>query len=43
MELRIEGKLPKGVLPTIIRVEPEKGTFAIYSGDTWLANGQFVK
>lgn len=41
--LKVEGKFPAKSKPDTIRIEPEKGTFALFKGDTWLANGQLVK
>lgn len=41
MQLKVEGKFPKGLVPTIIKVEPERGTFVLYKDkDTQIASGQ---
>lgn len=41
MQLRVEGTFPKSLVPTIIKVEPEKGTFGLYKDkDTLIASGQ---
>lgn len=41
--LEVEGKLPKGINPIVIKVEPKKGTFELRSENAMLASGQFVK
>lgn len=46
--LKIEGKLPKGIKPDTLRVEPKAGTFCLYDSSNpaapdRLALGQFSK
>lgn len=40
LQLEIVGELPKGILPTIIKVEPQMGTFELQNDRDILATGQ---
>lgn len=41
--LTVEGTFPKGIKPTEIKVEPDKGTYGLYAGEDCLGYGQFPK
>lgn len=41
IQLQVEGSFP-GFPPDKIKVEAEKGTFSLYRGEKWLADGQLA-